>query len=159
MKRSLMPLFALTLGLLLATQAMASSLATPGDLTADAPAATAKGPGFLDEDRVNQLEKMTDDQRDQFFRERREKFKNMSPEEIDSYKKQRREWFESLPEDRKAAMKDRMKKMHDERREKMKERVKSMSPEERAKFKEEMRVRREGRVQNNPTVGADTEKK
>lgn len=92
------------------------------------PAASA---GLLEADQLGALEKMTPEQRHEFFRQRHEQMKNMSPEEREAYRAKRKAWFDSLSPEQK----EKMKNLRKEQRKAMKEKWEKMSPEEKEALK------------------------
>jgi hypothetical protein len=145
------PLFALALttlvvGGLHVEQAFASPQAAAAEEAATPPSSAAGQGEFLDEKKLDEVEKMTPEQRNAFFEKRREKWKSMSKEDIKAYKEKRKAWFDSLPPERQAALKERIGKMSAQRREERKKWLDSLSPEEKKKFFEERKAEMQRRM-------------
>lgn len=96
----------------------------------------------MDDSDMEKIEKMTQEERQTFFKDRREAFKKMTPEEKKSLIEKRKEWFNSLSPEKKEALKERHKKMRDEWKARKKAEFEKLSPEEQAKVKAKMEERK-----------------
>lgn len=145
MTRFAMPLFALTLAVLISSDVRAEEAAASADaavpaIVAQPPAAETDIP-VIDEAHFKKIEAMSEDDRKAFFKERHEKMKNMTPEQREAHKKKRKEWFDSLPPEEQARIKEKMKERKGEHKKKMKEKWEKMSPEEKEAFKAKRKER------------------
>lgn len=139
---------ALAVALMLSAPAFAENHAKP----ADAPAIMKeKGDRHhgkrafipMEDGEMSKVEKMSAEERDAFFKERRKEFRNMSPEDRKALREKRKEWFEGLPADKKEALKERHKKLHEEFKARKKAEFDKLSPEEKEKIKERRRQHHE----------------
>lgn len=97
----------------------------------------------MNADEVSKIEKMKPEERDAYFKKKKEEFKAMSPEEKKALRDKRKAWFDSLSQEEKDSLKERNKKLREEFKERKKAEFEKMTPEEKQKFQEERKERRE----------------
>lgn len=119
--------------------ARAEDTPPPGDKPAAAMEAHKDGPrgGMipLDDTDLSKVEKMNPEQRKEFFKARKEEFKNMTPEQRKEMRDKRKAWFDSLSPEKKAELKERHQKMREEFRAQRKEAFDKLPPEKQAEIK------------------------
>lgn len=148
-----LPAALITMGLMLASPALAEDTDSPSTQPVQVdgkhkPFGHHKKGGMMSPEDLDKIESMSAEERQAFFKEKREKWESMSAEDRAAAQADIKAKFEALSPEQKEALKERQQKIGEKMREEYQKKMDSMTEEEKAAYLEKIKSRKE-RMEKN----------